>query len=318
MNTVDLFRAMLPPSYDPNGKYISAELAAEANVMDAVKASAARVLAQITPLQASMTLSDWERVYGVVPREGSTQQERRQNILVRMAATGGLSIPYFKSLAASLGYTITITEPRPFRVGINRCGDRLLIPEICWVWQINVIGTKTPVYRFRTGASATGEPLTAFGESILENTFKDLKPAFTDCYFTYDITSQSEPVSPLTINRIQIQSVCHADEPLLINNTGMHFAVIPVLKGKPLTINNTQLQAGNLCKEEPLLINRMQLLLERRTIEPLTVNTIQWQSGRQTTEPMAINKIHLQTANNSSTPLVVNHNGLHYAVITEP
>ncbi|WP_306168407.1 putative phage tail protein, partial [Escherichia coli] len=70
--------------------------------MEAVKASAARVLAQITPLQASMTLSDWKRVYGVVPREGATQQERRQNILVKMAATGGLSIPYFKSLAASL------------------------------------------------------------------------------------------------------------------------------------------------------------------------------------------------------------------------
>ena len=188
MNMVDLFRAMLPPvSYDQNGKYISAELTAEADVMEAVKASAASVLAQITPLQASMTLSDWERVYGIVPREGATQQERRQNILVRMAATGGLSIPYFKSLAASLGYTITITEPRAFRVGINRCGERLMIPEIRWVWQVNVIGTKTPVYRFRTGASATGEPLTAFGESILENTFKDLKPAFTDCYFTYEV-----------------------------------------------------------------------------------------------------------------------------------
>ncbi|WP_413181698.1 hypothetical protein [Escherichia coli] len=41
MNMVDLFRAMLPPvSYDLNGKYISAELTAEADVMEAVKASA--------------------------------------------------------------------------------------------------------------------------------------------------------------------------------------------------------------------------------------------------------------------------------------
>lgn len=44
MNMVDLFRAMLPPvSYDLNGKYISAELTAEADVMEVVKASAARV-----------------------------------------------------------------------------------------------------------------------------------------------------------------------------------------------------------------------------------------------------------------------------------
>lgn len=118
MNTVDLFRAMLPPvSYDPNGKYISTELNAEAAIMDEVKASAARVLASVTPFYASMTLSDWERVYEVIPRDGATQQERRENILIKMAATGGLSIPYFKQLAASLGYTITITELHPFRTG---------------------------------------------------------------------------------------------------------------------------------------------------------------------------------------------------------
>lgn len=188
MNTVDLFRAMLPPvSYDPNGKYLSAELEAEAAIMDSVKAQAAQVLASVTPFHASMTLADWERVYEVVPREGATQQERRQNILAKMAATGGLSIPYFIGLAASLGYTITITEPRAFRVGINRCGDRLVIPEIRWVWQVNVIGKKTQAYRFRTGASATGESLLTFGEPLLEEMFNDLKPAFTYCYFTYEV-----------------------------------------------------------------------------------------------------------------------------------
>lgn len=187
MNTVDLFKALLPPvSYDPNGKYLSAELGAEANLMDAVKASAAQVLASITPFQASMTLSDWERVYDVVPRDGATQQERRENILVKMAATGGLSIAYFQSLATSLGYTITVTEHRAFQAGVNRCGDRLFVEGMRWIWQVNVLGTKTPKYRFRAGASAAGEPLLAFGESLLENTFKDLKPAFTDCYFTYE------------------------------------------------------------------------------------------------------------------------------------
>lgn len=179
MNTVDLFRAMLPPvSYDPNGKYISAELNAEAAIMDEVKASAARVLASVTPFYASMTLSDWERVYGVIPRDGATQQERRENILIKMAATGGLSIPYFKQLAASLGYTITITELHPFRAGINRCGDRLYITDARWIWQVNVTGSRTPAYRFRTGVSAAGEPLLSFGAPVLEETFKDLKPAW--------------------------------------------------------------------------------------------------------------------------------------------
>ncbi|HAM3919530.1 TPA: DUF2313 domain-containing protein, partial [Escherichia coli] len=169
MNTVDLFRAMLPPvSYDPNGKYISTELNAEAAIMDEVKASAARVLASVTPFYASMTLSDWERVYEVIPRDGATQQERRENILIKMAATGGLSIPYFKQLAASLGYTITITELHPFRTGVNRCGDRLYITDARWIWQVNVTGSKTPAYRFRTGVSAAGEPLLSFGAPVLE------------------------------------------------------------------------------------------------------------------------------------------------------
>ncbi|MTH47465.1 YmfQ family protein [Intestinirhabdus alba] len=187
MITVDLFRALLPPvSYDPNGKHLSAELKAEARLMDAVGASAGRVLASITPFYASTTLSDWERIYAVSPRDGATQQERRENVLVRMAATGGLSIPYFIGLAASLGYTITISEPRAFRAGVNRAGDRLFVEGMRWVWQVNVMGASTPKYRFRAGASAAGEPLLAFGESILESTFKDLKPAFTDCYFTYE------------------------------------------------------------------------------------------------------------------------------------
>lgn len=187
MNTVDLFRSLLPPvSYDANGELISAELQAEANLMDTVRASAARVLGSITPFYSSMTLSDWERIYEVVPRQGATQQERRENVLVKMAATGGLSIPYFINLAASLGYTITITEPRAFQAGVNRCGDRLWVEGMRWVWQVNVLGAATPKYRFRAGASAAGEPLLAFGESQLETTFKDLKPAFTDCYFTYE------------------------------------------------------------------------------------------------------------------------------------
>ncbi|EFL3996508.1 DUF2313 domain-containing protein [Escherichia coli] len=82
-------------------------------------------------------------------------------------------------------YTITITELHPFRAGINRCGDRLYITDARWIWQVNVTGSRTPAYRFRTGVSAAGEPLLSFGAPVLEETFKDLKPAFTYCHFTY-------------------------------------------------------------------------------------------------------------------------------------
>lgn len=186
MKTEDLLRALLPPvSYQTGGKYLSAELAAEAVTLDDVDVSADRVLGSVTPFNAFQTLSDYERVYEVTPRTGATFQERRDQVLAKMAATGGLSIPYFINLAASLGYTITITEPRAFQAGVNRCGDRLFVEGMRWVWQINVLGAQTPLYRFRAGSSAAGERLLSFGVSTLETLFKDLKPAFTDCYFTY-------------------------------------------------------------------------------------------------------------------------------------
>lgn len=186
MNTVDLFRQLLPPvSYDTRGENLSAELQAEANVMDDVRASEDRVLASITPFHSTFTLSDFERIYDIVPHPRATIQERRQDILARMAATGGLSIPYFINLAASLGYTITITEPRPFRAGVNRCGDMVWSASLRWVWIVNVIGSKTRRYYFRAGVSTAGEPLLSFGELTLETLFHELKPAFTECYFTY-------------------------------------------------------------------------------------------------------------------------------------
>ncbi|KNC92536.1 YmfQ family protein [Trabulsiella odontotermitis] len=187
MNTLNLLRALLPPvSYDPNGKYLSAELQAEANLFDEVKASAARALGSVTPFYATVTLSDWERIYEITPREGATQQERLQKVLFRMAQTGGLSIPYFINLAAVLGYKITITEPRSFQAGISRSGERLYIDDVRWVWQVNIIGSETPRYRFRAGASAAGDPLLTYGEPLVEAAFVDLKPAYTYCYFTYE------------------------------------------------------------------------------------------------------------------------------------
>lgn len=78
-------------------------------------------------------LSDWERVLALPVSTGMTIQARRQQIMVKLNETGGLSRSYFIRLAKSLGYEVTIDEPEPFRCGRNRCGDRLWVPEIIWV-----------------------------------------------------------------------------------------------------------------------------------------------------------------------------------------
>ncbi|WP_140918371.1 YmfQ family protein [Limnobaculum xujianqingii] len=186
MNSAELLGLLLPPvSYDPNGLRIKTELSAEGIQLDKVKEHAQLVLGAITPFYAGNLLSDWERLLAILPPNESTYQQRLERVIAKLAETGGLNVPYFTRLAASLGYTITINEPQPFRAGQGRAGDRIYSPDIIHVWEVNIFGSSTPVYRFRAGISRAGERLTSFGDAIIETIFNDLKPAHTYVVFKY-------------------------------------------------------------------------------------------------------------------------------------
>ncbi|AVY92870.1 MULTISPECIES: YmfQ family protein [Microvirgula] len=182
----ELLTLLLPPvSYAPDGSALRAGLRAEGGALDATQTGAGRVRGAVTPFFAEQLLPDWERVCGITPSVDMPYQQRLQNVLAKLAETGGLSIPYFIRLAAGMGYRITIAEPQPFRAGINRAGDRLWAADIHWVWQVIVHGGQQLVYRFRAGQSAAGERLTAFGDPVIEAVMNDLKPAHTFVYFAY-------------------------------------------------------------------------------------------------------------------------------------
>ena len=186
MNSVELLGLLLPPvSYDPNGLRIKADLTAQGIQLDKVKEHARLVLGAITPFYAGNLLSDWERLLAIVPPPDAAYQQRIDRVIAKLAETGGLSIPYFIRLAASLGYTITINEPQPFRAGIGRAGDKIYSPDIIHVWEVNIYGSSTPIYQFRAGISPAGERLTSFGDTIIETVFNDLKPAHTYVVFKY-------------------------------------------------------------------------------------------------------------------------------------
>ncbi|WP_423197460.1 Phage tail protein [Cupriavidus sp. H19C3] len=186
MKHAELLALLLPPeSYAPREFPLAQELAAEGNTLDAAMASVTRAAGGITPFFAGQLLPDWERVCGIAPSANASYQERLQIVLAKLAETGGLSIPYFKRLAAGMGYEIQIEEPQPFRAGINRAGDQLWTPAIIWVWQVIVRSGVVREYRFRAGQSAAGEPLTSFGDPVIESVFQDLKPAHTFVYFAY-------------------------------------------------------------------------------------------------------------------------------------
>ncbi|AIK14276.1 YmfQ family protein [Pectobacterium atrosepticum] len=181
-----LLGLLLPPvSYDATQPVIAAELEVEGNVLDAARLLANRVLGGITPVAAQSLLADWERVLAITLPVDSSYQQRLGNVLIKLAETGGLSIPYFMRLASRLGYTITIDELRPFRTGVSRCGEQIMHHDVLWAWRVNVTGTQVKKYYFRAGLSAVGERLLSFGDTVIESVFNDLKPAHTFCYFSY-------------------------------------------------------------------------------------------------------------------------------------
>lgn len=186
MTYSELLKALIPSTaYDTKAPLLTAELDAEGNALDLSSAKAMAVQDGVTPIYADDLLSDWERVLGLSADADSSYQERLQKVLAKLAEIGGLSRDYFIDIARSVGYTITIEELDIFRASESRAGDYLYEDEIIWVWQINVVGGSIPTYLFRAAESSAGDSLEDFGDTIIEATFNDLKPAHTLCLFTY-------------------------------------------------------------------------------------------------------------------------------------
>lgn len=165
-----------------------------ARFLDAVAVEFSRVdqragalFAEVLPATTSELLEEWERVAGLpdpcVADQPQTLQSRRAALVARLAGTGGQSIDYFIGLAADLGYTITIEEFRPFRVGAAVVGDSLTNGDWAHTWRIN--GPEVTVTAFRVGQSVVGEPLRAWGNELLECRISGLKPAHTVLLFAY-------------------------------------------------------------------------------------------------------------------------------------
>ncbi|WP_456679370.1 YmfQ family protein [Bradyrhizobium sp. S3.7.6] len=71
-------------------------------------------------------LPDWERNWGLPDPCYSAPHsiaERQLALVMRMTLEGGQSRQFFIDVAAMLGYTITITEYRPFFIAMDGCGD---------------------------------------------------------------------------------------------------------------------------------------------------------------------------------------------------
>lgn len=144
------------------------------------------MLTEAYPLTSAELLTDWERVTGL-PEEcegqATTLQRRREAVDRKLSSTGGQSPGFYIEVAARLGYTITITEFHPFRVGKDHAGDAVNGEDWGYTWAVNA-PSETVKY-LAAGQGSAGEPLASWGNELLECVISRLAPAHTIVQFRY-------------------------------------------------------------------------------------------------------------------------------------
>jgi uncharacterized protein YmfQ (DUF2313 family) len=149
-------------------------------------ASAGNLLNDAFPATTESLIPEWEESLGLpdpcTPDNPSTAQ-RRAAILAKFIGSGGQSAQYFINVAKALGFTITITEFSPFRLGYSTLGSPLMGPGWEDVWRINA--PDITVSYFRLGISKLGDPFWTIGNTELECRLRSIAPAHTILQFVY-------------------------------------------------------------------------------------------------------------------------------------
>ncbi|BCQ23168.1 DUF2313 domain-containing protein [Caballeronia sp. NK8] len=131
-------------------------------------------------------LPEWESTLGLPdPCAGvaPTIPARRAQVVARLTNLGGASIPYLIGFAASLGYTVTITQYTQARAGMLKAGQPVNGYDWNFAWKITA--PLNTVVRAVAGAMAAGDPLASWGNKVLECEFRAVMPAHTIPIFAY-------------------------------------------------------------------------------------------------------------------------------------
>lgn len=166
------------------------------------------------PRQTVEMLDSWERAWGLPDPcyEGpSTIGERQQALVMRMTMMGGQSRQFFIDMAKFLGYDITITEYRPFMVGIDRCGDnrpyyadqgvfgqkpcQIGHPEMRFAWTVHVHAVRLTWFRASKGQAGIDPHLRIALALDLECLIRRWRPAHTVVLFDYSGQLPGDPLA---------------------------------------------------------------------------------------------------------------------------
>lgn len=180
-------QALLPPGAAWRrdvGSALTEFLAALAEELARIDQRIEALLDEADPRSTTELLTDWERVAGLPDACTGplpTLAQRRAALVARLTSIGGQSRAYFIALAASLGYTITITEYRPYTVD-SPVDDPLCSEEWAFVWQVNA---PLDTVRYRSVDSGVDEPFSTWGNQLLECVIRRFAPAHTLVLFAY-------------------------------------------------------------------------------------------------------------------------------------
>ncbi|KWR88759.1 YmfQ family protein [Cupriavidus sp. IDO] len=144
------------------------------------------LLVDAFPATTYELLPEWESTLGLpdpCAGESPTVQQRRAQVVARLANSGGQSAAYYIGFAAKLGYGITVTNFAPFHCGQSTAGQQLGNTDWFFAWSVNA--PLNTVVRFAAGQSTAGEPLGSWNNNVLECELNAVKPAHTVLQFRY-------------------------------------------------------------------------------------------------------------------------------------
>jgi uncharacterized protein YmfQ (DUF2313 family) len=146
------------------------------------------LIAEAYPCGSHELLADWERVVGLPDEctEGMALSEsaRQAAVCAKLGETGGQSVNYYVELAARWGYTISVEEFWPWRIGTLPLCDGLLLGMPGHWWEVTV--PSLPVHYVTVGCWRLGEPIAVIlGQELLECLIRRAAPAHTIPDFSY-------------------------------------------------------------------------------------------------------------------------------------
>jgi uncharacterized protein YmfQ (DUF2313 family) len=189
------------------------------------------------PRKTIELLPDWERNWGLPDpcyAEPQSIAERQVALVQRMTLLGAQSREFFIEAARQIGYEITITEFRPFMVGIDRVGDNRVYgdgtgtqrwefdnaiildprgstldsgelseypnyglgpPENRFYWTVHLGQTKLVWFRVTSGQCGVDPHLRIGLATDLECLLNRWKPAHTQIIFDYSGASIGGPMA---------------------------------------------------------------------------------------------------------------------------